>query len=122
MPELPEVEAAAVALRAAAVGQTIARVERLHPSHRRQLSAAAARRLVGATITGVERHGKYQLIHLSNGATVVVHFRMTGDWEIGRVDDLTPRFARVVIDLADGTRIALVDSRALSTISVVRGG
>jgi formamidopyrimidine-DNA glycosylase len=119
MPELPEVEAAAVALRAAAVGQTITRVERLHPSHRRQLSAAAARRLVGATITGVERRGKHQLIRLSTGATVVVHFRMTGDWEIGRVDEPTPRFARLTLDLADGTRVALVDRRALSTISTV---
>jgi formamidopyrimidine-DNA glycosylase len=118
MPELPEVEAAAVALRTAATGQRIARVRRLHPSHRRQLSAAAARRMVGQTITGVERRGKYQLVHLSGGATVVVHFRMTGDWDIRRVDDPLPPYARVVIDLANGTRVALVDPRALSTFAV----
>jgi formamidopyrimidine-DNA glycosylase len=118
MPELPEVEAAAVALRTAATGQRIARVRRLHPSHRRQLSAAAARRMVGQTITGVERRGKYQLVHLSGGATVVVHFRMTGDWDLGRVDDPLPPYARVVIDLANGARVALVDPRALSAISL----
>ena len=117
MPELPEVEAAAVALRAVAVGQTIARVRRLHPSHRRQLSAAAARRLVGQTITAVERRGKYQRIDLSGGATLVAHFRMTGDWDIGRVDDPVPPYARVVIDLANGTRVALVDPRALSAFA-----
>jgi formamidopyrimidine-DNA glycosylase len=118
MPELPEVEAAAVALRAAAVGQIIARVRRLHASHRRQLPAAAARRLVGETITGVERRGKHQLIRLSGGATLVVHFRMTGDWYIGPGRDPLPPYARVVIDLANGTRVALVDPRALSTIAV----
>jgi formamidopyrimidine-DNA glycosylase len=119
MPELPEVEAAAVALRGAAVGQAIARVRRLHPAHRRQLSARAARQLVGETITGVERRGKFQLIQFASGRTLVVHFRMTGDWDIGRVDDPMPRFARVVIELANGTRVALVDPRALSVISTV---
>jgi formamidopyrimidine-DNA glycosylase len=118
MPELPEVEAAAVALRTAAVGQTIARVRRLHPSHRRQLPVAAVRRLVGETITAVERRGKHQLIHLASGATLVVHFRMTGDWDIGRVEDPLPPYARVVIELASGARVALVDPRALSTIAV----
>ena len=118
MPELPEVEAAAVALRAAAIGQTITRVERLHPSHRRQLTVAAARRLIGQTITAIERRGKYQRIQLSGGATLVVHFRMTGDWDIGRVDDPLPAYARVVIDLANGTRVALVDPRALSAFSL----
>ncbi|HWZ59819.1 MAG TPA: bifunctional DNA-formamidopyrimidine glycosylase/DNA-(apurinic or apyrimidinic site) lyase [Gemmatimonadaceae bacterium] len=118
MPELPEVEAAAVALRAAAVGQVISRVRRLHASHQRQLSAAAVRRVVGQTITAVERRGKHQLIRVSGGATVVVHFRMTGDWEIGRVEDPLPAYARVVIELANGTRVTLVDMRALSTTSV----
>lgn len=121
MPELPEVEAAAVQLRAAAVGQTIVGVRRLHASHRRQLPPRAVKKLIGETITGVERRGKHQLIRLASGATLVVHFRMTGDWEIGQVSDPEPRFARVLIDLANGTRVALVDMRALSTIAVVTG-
>jgi formamidopyrimidine-DNA glycosylase len=118
MPELPEVEAAAVALRAAAVGKSIVRVRRLHASHRRQLGVRAAKRLIGDVITGVERRGKHQLIRLASGGTLVVHFRMTGDWEIGRVSEATPRFARVLIDLSDGTRVALTDMRALSTIAL----
>jgi formamidopyrimidine-DNA glycosylase len=118
MPELPEVEAAAVALRAVAVGKSIVRVRRLHASHRRQLGVRAVKRLIGDAITGVERRGKHQLIRLASGATLVVHFRMTGDWEIGRVTDMTPRFARVLIDLSDGTRVALTDMRALSTIAL----
>lgn len=119
MPELPEVEAAARQLRAAVVGQTIAGVERLHRSHRRQLAPAAARRLIGETITGVERRGKYQIVRLGSGRVLVVHFRMTGDWEIGRVEDPVPPYARVIITLANGARVALVDMRALSTIAVL---
>lgn len=47
---------------------------------------------------------------------------MNGDWEIGTVDDTLHRFARAVIDLTDGTRISLVDSRALSSITLDREG
>jgi formamidopyrimidine-DNA glycosylase len=47
---------------------------------------------------------------------------MNGDWVIGTVDDPLDRFARAVIDLTDGTRIALVDRRALSTITLDREG
>jgi formamidopyrimidine-DNA glycosylase len=47
---------------------------------------------------------------------------MNGDWEIGRTDDPLDRFARAVIELTDGTRISLVDRRALSTITLDREG
>ena len=119
MPELPEVEAAARRLRAVAVRQTIAGVERLHPAMRRQLKPSTVKRLVGETITGVERRGKYQILRLSGGGALVVHFRMTGDWEIGTVSEPLPAYARVVITLGNGARVALVDPRALSALSTV---
>jgi formamidopyrimidine-DNA glycosylase len=61
----------------------------------------------------VERHAKHQHIVLDDGATVAVHFRMNGDWALGRIDEPLPRFARIVFDATDGTRLVLVDSRAL---------
>jgi formamidopyrimidine-DNA glycosylase len=47
---------------------------------------------------------------------------MNGDWEIGTTADPLDRFARGVIELTDGTRISLVDRRALSTIAIDRKG
>ncbi len=122
MPELPEVEAAMKVLRRRARGKTIARIAVLHPAFRRRLSAARARSAAGAVIERIERRGKHQLLHLDDGRILHAHFRMNGDWEYGRIADELPRFARAVIELADGGRIAFVDSRALGTIQMHRAG
>jgi formamidopyrimidine-DNA glycosylase len=48
---------------------------------------------------------------------------MTGDWVVESDDAApVPRYARVVIALTDGTRISLVDPRALSTVQLHRSG
>jgi len=122
MPELPEVERAARALSRAALGKTIAAVKAIHPALRRKLPTASARRAKSRRIERIDRRGKHQLLHLDSGDTLVVHFRMNGDWEIGTTADPLERFARAVIELTDGTRISLVDSRALSSITLDREG
>jgi formamidopyrimidine-DNA glycosylase len=118
VPELPEVETAAGLLRTVALGKTIASIERRHRVHRRLLPPSAARRLVGALVTAIERRGKHQLIRLGDGSTLHVHFRMTGDWEAGLTRDPLPPYARVVINFTDGSRVVLTDPRALSTLTL----
>ena len=118
LPELPEVESAVRELRRAASGKVIARVDLLHPSLQKRITKRAARRLIGSSVTAVERRGKQQLIRLSDGATMVVHFRMAGDWVIDHVGDELPRHARATLALEDGTRVVLADSRALCTIDL----
>jgi formamidopyrimidine-DNA glycosylase len=59
---------------------------------------------------------------LSSGDALVVHFRMTGDWLVDDVSAPVPRFARVVVELASGVRVSLVDPRALSTATLHRDG
>ena len=122
MPELPEVEAAMQLLRRRAKGHTIAKVRLLHPSFKRRVRPATLRALAGARIVRVERRGKHQLLHLDDGRIVHVHFRMNGDWEHGKTDAPLPRFARAVIDFEGGSRLALVDSRALGTLDVHPAG
>lgn len=117
MPELPEVDAAAIVLRRIAQGKTIATVQTLHRVHRRRLRPSTARRLIGARIESIERRGKHQLLRLSDGSTLHVHFRMTGDWDTGVATDPLPPYARVVITFTDGSRVALTDPRALSTVT-----
>lgn len=51
-----------------------------------------------------------------------IHFRMNGDWEIGATSEPLDRFARAAIELTDGTRISLVDRRALSSITLDKKG
>jgi formamidopyrimidine-DNA glycosylase len=122
MPELPEVARAARAITKAALGKTISAVRPIHPSLKKRFPPASSRRAKGRRIETIERRGKHQLINLDSGDTIVIHFRMNGDWEIGLTADPLDRFARAVIDLTDGTRISLVDRRALSTVTLDRQG
>jgi len=122
MPELPEVERAARQIRRAALGKTISAVKVIHPSLKKKLRPAQARAAKGKRIENIERRGKHQLLQLDSGDTLVVHFRMNGDWEIGATTDQLDRFARAAIELTDGTRISLVDRRALSSITLDRKG
>jgi len=122
MPELPEVERAARQLTRAALGKSIASVRAIHPALKRKLSPSQSRSAKGKRIESIERRGKHQLIHLDSGDTLVVHFRMNGDWEVGTTADALERFARAVLELADGTRISLVDRRALSSITLDKKG
>jgi formamidopyrimidine-DNA glycosylase len=118
MPELPEVEEAMQRLRTAVEGRTIAKAKALHPAILRQFPDTKARALRQRQIVRVERRGKHQLMHLDNGATLHAHFRMNGDWLISTVNDPIHRFTRAMIELTDGTRIELNDSRALCALSL----
>jgi len=122
MPELPEVESAVRRLRKAVVGRTIADARVIHPSLKRRLSPAKARTVRGARVTSVERRGKHQLMTLDDGRVLHAHFRMTGDWTLGRATDELPRFARAAIDFDDGSRLVLEDPRMLSTLDLHPAG
>lgn len=122
MPELPEVEAAMTVLRRRAKGRTIEQVRLLHPALRRRIRPATLRALRGALVARVERRGKHQLLHLDDGRVLHVHFRMNGDWAYGKREAPLPRFARATIAFDDGTRLVLVDSRALGTMEVHAAG
>jgi formamidopyrimidine-DNA glycosylase len=116
MPELPEVERARRALERAAAGKRLTSVRALHPSAVRALPARDADAVAGATLARVERRGKHQLLRLDDGRTLHAHFRMNGDWDVGRAGEALPAHARYLLDFDDGTRVALTDSRALATI------
>ncbi len=117
MPELPEVEAAAIVARRVLVGRQLVAIATHHPSQRRALPPRHAARLAGRRIVAVERRGKSQLVHFDDGAVLLVHFRMNGDWHVGASDAPLPPHARVALTLGGGTRLCLVDSRALCTVS-----
>jgi formamidopyrimidine-DNA glycosylase len=106
----------------AIAGKTLVSAKVLHPSLRRRLARGALRALSGARVRGVERRGKHQLIHFDDGRVLHVHFRMNGDWVIGRTSEPLPRFARAVFHFEPDTRVVLDDSRALSTIDIHPAG
>lgn len=119
MPELPEVETIAADLRMQLVGR------RFHTAHilwPRTLAApdpaSLNARLAGRTVADVGRRGKYLLIALDSGDTLIIHLRMTGRLALMaegdprlREDHVRARFA-----LADGNYLVFTDARKFGRI------
>jgi len=80
MPELPEVETVCRQLDPELAGRTIERLEVLDARWCRPTPPRKFERAVeGATIEGLGRRGKYLLLGLDGGRTLVMHLRMTGN-------------------------------------------
>jgi formamidopyrimidine-DNA glycosylase len=78
MPELPEVETIARALRPALEGRRIAAARVFRRDYIRVGATRASRCLTGATINRIEREGKRLWLRLSNGGDCLIHLGMSG--------------------------------------------
>ncbi|HKI67152.1 MAG TPA: bifunctional DNA-formamidopyrimidine glycosylase/DNA-(apurinic or apyrimidinic site) lyase [Solirubrobacterales bacterium] len=111
MPELPEVETVCRQLEPEIEGRRIERLEVYDPRWCRpappaELEAAVA----GRTIEGLGRRGKYLLLSLDDGRTLVMHLRMTGNLVLVEgEDELNHLRARFVLD--DGRELWFTDPR-----------
>ncbi len=112
MPELPEVETILRTLQASGlVGRMITRVRVCWPREVAHPSADEfVRRLQGNRFVGIARHGKYALLHLSDG-TLVVHLRMSGRLELVPLEHCCGPHVRLVWELDDGRALRFEDAR-----------
>jgi formamidopyrimidine-DNA glycosylase len=112
MPELPEVETVAQGLRASLVGRTITGAEVLWTrSVVPPDPVAFARCLTGQAITDVGRRGKWLVMTLRDGDTLLIHLRMSGRLLLESEPCLDNRHLRVLLSLDDGRRLSFVDQR-----------
>jgi len=112
MPELPEVEVVRRGLDAHVTGRTITAVRVHHPrAVRRHLPGAAdlTARLLGTTIAGTDRRGKYLWLVLGDGGSLVVHLGMSGQMLLGPIT--RTEHLRIDAVLDDGTPLSFVDQR-----------
>jgi formamidopyrimidine-DNA glycosylase len=98
MPELPEVETVVRQLDPELAGRRIERLEVLDGRWSRPIDPAALSAAVsGRTIEGLGRRGKYLLLVLDGGQTLVMHLRMTGNLVLVEGDD--------ALDPSEGRRL-----------------
>ena len=106
MPELPEVETIRLGLLPFVTGRQIEGVEVLHPRAVRRADAGLDP-VVGKTIRGVARRGKYMWFDLGDLA-LVAHLGMSGQFRVGGAEN-PHRRASLLLD--GGARLDFVDQR-----------
>jgi len=120
MPELPEVETVMRGLRARLEGRRIVRAVAHRPDLRWPLPRGLARRLTGARVLGFRRRGKYILMRLEGGDSVLLHLGMSGRMlveQAGR-NEVTPH-EHLVLETDEGWRVGFVDPRRFGSVDLV---
>jgi formamidopyrimidine-DNA glycosylase len=127
MPELPEVHTTVAGLRKTIIGKKIVDIWsdfHLNTSHgerqnikNKKYFGDFKKRILGAKIMSVERHGKHIVINLSNKESVVVHMKMTGHLLVAGFEK-EKKFIHFTARFSDGSQLAFSDIRKFGTICV----
>ncbi len=121
MPELPEVETIARALREGKdgpplPGKHIVAVTIKWPRHFERPKARTARkRLTGRRIESVSRRGKYLVMRLDEG-TLLIHLRMSGDLRLEPAGQPPGRFDHTIFHLGGDWELRFSDARKFGRI------
>jgi formamidopyrimidine-DNA glycosylase len=130
MPELPEVETVRRGLEPAMEGKSFIRVEVHRGDLRWPLPKDFARRLKGATVTGLGRRAKYLLADLSSGDVLVMHLGMSGSFHVfHETDKAVGRYHHerrkhvahdhVVFHMSSGASVTFNDPRRFGSMKLV---
>lgn len=120
MPELPEVETIVRGLAGALVGKRIASAEvRLRKIAVAPAGVAFETALAGRTVTGARRRGKYAVVELDGGRSLVTSLRMTGRLVIQKPREREFPATHVVVRFSDGTRLSFADVRTFGRMRLV---
>jgi formamidopyrimidine-DNA glycosylase len=120
MPELPEVETVRRMLEEHVIGRAVSSVRLSGLSLRSPVSGAIRRRLLGCRVTAVRRHGKYLILDLTGGLTLLSHLGMSGRWLFHRGEaPSASRHVHVKIEFRDGSRLWFEDPRRFGLLRLV---
>src|SRR5690606_3034962 len=126
MPELPEVETVRRGLAERVVGRRVAAVEVRHPRAVRRHAGGPddfAAALVGRTVQGARRRGKFLWLPLDSGDALLAHLGMSGQFRLRPADAPDETHLRVRFRFADaGPQLRFVDQRTFGGLAVSPGG
>ncbi len=122
MPELPEVETVRRMLAGAIQGRRVARATVSRRRLRTASLAALPRALAGRTFAAPRRTGKFLLLDLDGGRTLLSHLGMSGRWLFwppGRAPDRALEHVHLRIGFADGASLWYQDVRRFGMLRVL---
>ncbi|MBV8524657.1 MAG: bifunctional DNA-formamidopyrimidine glycosylase/DNA-(apurinic or apyrimidinic site) lyase [Acetobacteraceae bacterium] len=120
MPELPEVETVMRGLQARLEGRVIARAQVNRPDLRWALPPGMAERLTDTRVLGFRRRGKYILMRLGSGDTLLLHLGMSGRMVFTRGGS-SPASAHehLTLETEEGWRVGFVDPRRFGMADLI---
>lgn len=122
MPELPEVETVRLGLVSHITGRSIVRAC-VSPEALRILQRPTVGEfiegLIGRRIEDVQRRGKYLLLPLDDGHTLIIHLRMTGRLLYRCQSDPSDEYVRAFFALDNGHELRFADPRKLGCLWLV---
>jgi formamidopyrimidine-DNA glycosylase len=120
MPELPEVETVMRGLQSRLEGRRIVSAVAHRPDLRWKLPIDLAQRLTGARVIGFRRRGKYILMRLEGGSTVLLHLGMSGRMVLTPLRPNQPVLhEHLVLETDEGWRVGFVDPRRFGSVDLV---
>jgi formamidopyrimidine-DNA glycosylase len=122
MPELPEVETVRRMLAASVPGRRIAHARVSRHRLRTASLAALPRQLAGATFGAPRRTGKFLLLDLDRGRTLLSHLGMSGRWlfwDAGARPDESLEHVHLKLALEGGAALWYQDIRRFGMLRVV---
>ena len=120
MPELPEVEVRLRYFRRMALGRKIERATVTAPGMIKSSGAAAfVRGLRGRRFIEASRRGKYLIVNLDDGRSLILHFGMGGDLHYYDEPAERPNYTRIDFRLEGGARLAFTCPRKICRVMLV---
>lgn len=121
MPELPEVETVMRGLAARLAGRTIRHASLARADLRWPAPPGLAARLAGARVEGFRRRGKYILMRLAGGESVLIHLGMSGRMLIAApgANEPPPAHEHLALETDEGWRIGFVDPRRFGSLDLL---
>jgi len=116
MPELPEVETVMRGLDARLTGRRIKRATLHRADIRWPVPPELPRVLTGARVLGFRRRGKFMLMRLDNGQSVLIHLGMSGRMLL---DAPPAAHEHLTIEIEEGGRVGFVDPRRFGVLDLV---
>jgi len=122
MPELPEVETVMRGLAAVLQGRRIVRAATTRPDLRWPFPRNLGATLTGTQVLGFRRRGKYMLMRIEGGHSVLIHLGMSGRMvarPLAARANAPTAHEHFTLQTDDGTHVGFVDPRRFGSIDLV---
>lgn len=107
MPELPEVETVRRGLKKYFENEKIKDLKIIYPKLLDSDRTEFIEKVVGSTVSRIDRRGKFLLFRLDNNLTIVSHLRMEGRYSVEAAQEAPHKHTEMIFELENGKQVFL---------------